>query len=687
MQFAPPRSLPSRRHRLVRAGGPPALLAIVLALAWLAAAAGAATTATSVVSWGENSSGKLANGGTSFPPASVVGIDGLAATGAAASTNRSFVITPDAVYGAGEAANGGLGLGEAAGGGARSTPLPIPGTAGATAVTAGGDATLVLKGDGTVVAFGRNQHLAGGIDNRVGGTGNGLTLWDPTPIPGLGGVRAISAGLRSSLALKQDGTVWTWGHRETLGSLDAFNAGNSAVPVQVRLPDDRRATAIVAGYQHHLALLEDGSIAGWGLNDFGELGDGTRTARRDPVLVSGIPTGGSAVVSIAAGWGTGFALLADGSFLAWGANDGGQLGLGNGAADVTIPTAPNPARAVGFPIYPRFTAIVAGSLATYGIASDGRVHAWGYNDAGQLGGPVTSRFPYPSGTENPPRHAEIPQRVGKLKDVPWLAAGSTGNHQLALTTLTLQTTGNSETSFFSQQLGTIGPPRTTSLGAVGDPATISRVRVAGPNARDFLIVGTTVATLGLDPPFPVALAAGRSPLAIDVRFAPSGLGERHATLVVESDSEVARVPLDGFGVALTGGPAGPAGPAGGDGAPGKDGTPGRDGRNGKNGVVRFVVASATTVKRGRTASLRVTVRNGTSARLPRASIALRLPRALRAAHAQTHPFRALRAGGQRRVALPLRVPRAAKPGTYRVTVRLTVGRQRLTRAVPVRVVR
>jgi alpha-tubulin suppressor-like RCC1 family protein len=674
----------------MRAGAPPALLAVVVALACFAATAAAAPDGTQVVSWGENSVGKLANGGHSFPPSSVIGIDGLTATGASVSTDHTFVVTPDAVYAAGDGPNGGLGLGADNPSGS-STLVPIPGTAAASAVAAGGDAALVLEHDGTVLAFGHNRHLAAGVDNRVGGVGDGAAVWGPTPIAGLSGVRAVSAGLYSALALEDDGTVWAWGDSATLGSLDAVNAGNSAVPVQVRLPAGRRATAIVAGYQDSYALLDDGSVVGWGVNEYGELGDGTKTPREDPVPVSGIPTGGPHVVSIAAGWGTAFALLDDGSFLSWGANEGGQLGLGNGAADVTTPTAPNPSNAAGFPTYPSFADIVAASAATYGITTDGRVYAWGYDDSGQLGGPVTSSFPYPAGTETPALHAEIPQRVGTLKDVPWLASGSTGNHQLALTTLTLQATGDSQTRFFSQQVGSIGASHTTWVGAVGDPATVHRIRLVGPDARDFLVVGTSIATLGSDPLLPLTLADGGFPLGIDVRFAPSGLGERDATLVVESDSEVAQVPLDGFGVAPTGGPqgaAGPAGPPGANGSAGRDGANGKNGRNGKDGVVKLAVTSSTVrLKRGKTAALHVTVRNSSGYRLPRASVSLRLPRALGAGPTKAVVLKALAKGAQRSVSLPLHVRANAVPGHYRVTVRLVLGSKRFTRVVAVRVVR
>lgn len=100
-----------------------------------------------------------------------------------------------------------------------------------------------------------------------------------------------------------------------------------------------------------------------------------------------------------------------------------------------------------------------------------------------------------------------------------------------------------------------------------------------------------------------------------------------------------------------------------------------------------VTAAAVKLKRGKTTVLHLTVRNGSGGRLPRGSVSLALPRALSAGPARVVQLKALAAGAQRKVSLPVRVRAGAAPGRYRVTVRLALGSKRLTRVVTVRVVR
>ncbi|MEM5880180.1 MAG: hypothetical protein QXQ16_02740, partial [Candidatus Aenigmatarchaeota archaeon] len=68
----------------------------------------------------------------------------------------------------------------------------------------------------------------------------------------------------------------------------------------------------------------NGSIACWGDNMYGQLGDGTTTSKSTPVLVQGIDN----AVSVAAGEAHTCALLSNGSIACWGRNGRGQLGDG-----------------------------------------------------------------------------------------------------------------------------------------------------------------------------------------------------------------------------------------------------------------------------------------------------------------------------------------------------------------------
>jgi alpha-tubulin suppressor-like RCC1 family protein len=121
----------------------------------------------------------------------------------------------------------------------------------------------------------------------------------------LSDVKAIAGGENHSLALKNDGTVWGWG----LGDYGQLGNGSSGVnehsrtPVQVKGPNGEGflsdVKAIAGGENHSLALKNDGTVWGWGHNGFGELGNGTTSnTNSTPVQASGL----SGVNSIAAGF-------------------------------------------------------------------------------------------------------------------------------------------------------------------------------------------------------------------------------------------------------------------------------------------------------------------------------------------------------------------------------------------------
>jgi len=98
-------------------------------------------------------------------------------------------------------------------------------------------------------------------------------------VSGLSGVTAISAGVSGSLALKNDGTVWTWA-AYTIPPI-------GAMPVQVSGLSG--VTSISAGGSHYLALKGDGTVRAWGSDLSGQLGDGRTLYRLTPAPV--IPPG------------------------------------------------------------------------------------------------------------------------------------------------------------------------------------------------------------------------------------------------------------------------------------------------------------------------------------------------------------------------------------------------------------
>lgn len=127
------------------------------------------------------------------------------------------------------------------------------------------------------------------------------------------------------------------------------------------------AVAVAVGSCHRLALLADGTVRAWGSNDHGQLGDGTRVDRREPVAVCDLDR----VVAIAAsGGGHSVALASDGAVHTWGLNAAGQLG------DGTTDGRRRPGVVLG--LERGVAAIAAGPTASFAILDDGTVLGWGH---------------------------------------------------------------------------------------------------------------------------------------------------------------------------------------------------------------------------------------------------------------------------------------------------------------------
>jgi alpha-tubulin suppressor-like RCC1 family protein len=688
-RLRPARSRPPRtRHR---APGLRLLVALTGVLVLLVASAAHAATAT-VEGWGHGEALGLSGiASTSYVvPTPLPGTD--EATAAAVGEFNSFVLTPSGVLAAG---TGILGLG-----GAESLNAPgtlIAGTAGAKALATGYDATLIVQGDGTVLGFGENQY------GSAGGAVGDATL-TPSPIAGLANVTAVAAGGTFSAALESDGSVWAWGQAQSLGSVPAAAGPNTGTPTRVALPGGLKAVAIAAGYEHGLALLEDGSVWAWGGDSSGQIGNGIDEGEpvAAPVRVIAPPaTGAPRVTAISAGSDSSFALYSDGSFQAWGDNGEGELGLGNGAQEVSVPTAPSAALRAELPEnYPPLTQISALGSTTYAVAASdsgvsGAVLAWGGNGGAQLGfgeGVPTFAYAFPY-TKDPgtigQQYTEIPQRVGRLQEVPWLGVGSAGAVQIAPTEPTLRPVNGTPLPFFSHSLGTVSAPGSESFESPGAPTTVTRIHITGPNAGDFELVGyNTSGGVGEAEPLPLTVSSPGA-LTVYVRFIPSALGERFATLQVEGDGETASIQLSGYGTEPPGntpgavGGAGPAGPAGPAAVNGRNGT---NGTNGKNGVVVFAAnASKASVKPGHVASLRFVVGNGTTGGFPKTTLSVSAPKGLDLKGSRFATVASLAVGKSRTVTLKLKVGARARRGTYEVKVTWKLGNKTVTRSVRIRV--
>jgi len=156
-------------------------------------------------------------------------------------------------------------------------------------------------------------------------------------------VTAIAAGDLTTVALCSDGTVTAWGYNAfgQLGNNSTINSTVSVLVTQSGVLAGKTVTAIACGSGHSLALCSDGTLAAWGYNNNGQLGNNSTSSSSVPVLViqNGV-LAGKAVTAIATSDSHNIALCADGSLAAWGYNVYGQLG-NNSTSSSSVPVLVN----------------------------------------------------------------------------------------------------------------------------------------------------------------------------------------------------------------------------------------------------------------------------------------------------------------------------------------------------------
>lgn len=232
-----------------------------------------------VWAWGANNYGQLGDGTTvnRYSPVKVSNLTGVVAI--ATGIYHSMALKSDGtVWAWGYNGNGELGDGTTIN---KITPVRVSNITGIMDISACCNTSLALKSDGTVWGWG---------DNSYGQLGNGSSyLFCHSVVPGmvsdLKNVVQISAGSATSMALKSDGTVWVWGFNNYYAIGAGFSKYCWVKPVQV--PQISSVISISAGGNHYLALKSDGTLWSWGSNYFGQMGDGSNTGSLTPVQVKG----------------------------------------------------------------------------------------------------------------------------------------------------------------------------------------------------------------------------------------------------------------------------------------------------------------------------------------------------------------------------------------------------------------
>jgi alpha-tubulin suppressor-like RCC1 family protein len=248
-----------------------------------------------VVCWGANESGQLgrptSDGG--LPAAPVAGLPAARQLFAGGANTCARLVSGELrCWGANE--SGQLGDGAPA---ARAAPGPLPGADDLVALAVGNSAKAgsqnpdLSKSGGFMCGLSRAGQVLCWGSNSTGQLGDGTRTDRQAPVPVLGISEAVevAAGDMHACARRRSGRVSCWGRNE-FGAVGDDTMGPSTVrakPVEVvRLGE---AVGLALGGAHSCARRAAGEILCWGVNNFGQLGDGSTTLRPAPQAVSGVP--------------------------------------------------------------------------------------------------------------------------------------------------------------------------------------------------------------------------------------------------------------------------------------------------------------------------------------------------------------------------------------------------------------
>lgn len=317
--------------------------------------------------WGSNISGQLGDGTKTdrLTPVDVIGLSAQASSISVGYGHACAQLVTNQLQCWGYNTNQQIGDGYL---GYVNKPTNVTGMAnGALHGSAGSKHACIVDSSGALNCWGYNN---------VGQLGDGTTVNRSTPVVVIGSnVKKVALGSNHSCALKQDESVWCWGNN-FYGNLGVGDNTDRFSPTQVSgLGAGSGVKEISAGDQHSCALFGNGTIKCWGGDGSGQLGDdGSLLDRYTPTTVFGI----SSASHIASGFAYNCAITNNSSQIhCWGLNDYGQIG------DGTYTLQPTPVQVLNLSGL-NMNDISLGRQHSCTITNVG-VKCWGDNSVGQLG--------------------------------------------------------------------------------------------------------------------------------------------------------------------------------------------------------------------------------------------------------------------------------------------------------------
>lgn len=237
--------------------------------------------------WGNNTTGQLGVGTTvdRSSPVQIGTLTNWVEVGALTAT--AFAInSTNQLYAWGRGANGGLGDGTTTN---KSSPVQIGTLTNWSKISAGNNFGFAVKTDGTLWSWGN------GANGRLG-NGSQTSRSSPVQVGTLNNWLDVFSRDSSSFAIKTDGTLWAWGSN-TNGQLGDGTTVNKSSPVQIGTLTNWSKGSSSSSGGAVVALKTDGTLWTWGQNTVGQLGDGTSTNSSSPIQIGSatdwtLPLGG-----------------------------------------------------------------------------------------------------------------------------------------------------------------------------------------------------------------------------------------------------------------------------------------------------------------------------------------------------------------------------------------------------------
>ena len=234
-------------------------------------------------------------------------------------------------------------------------------------VAMGANHVAAIKNDGTLWTWGNNSSGPLGDNTIVAKSSPVQTIAEGT------NWSSVACGIGHTAAIKTDGTLWTWGFN--YGGLGDNTNIHRSSPVQTIAGGTNWSKVSCGGIYFTAAIKTDGTLWMWGSNAYGQLGDNTVNSRSSPVQTI---AGGNNWSQVFCGVLYVVALKTDGTLWSWGANNFGQLG------DNTRIHRSSPVQTIAYGTnWSQIT--LGGSYHTAAVKVDGTLWTWGRNNFGQIG--------------------------------------------------------------------------------------------------------------------------------------------------------------------------------------------------------------------------------------------------------------------------------------------------------------